>query len=356
MREYFGGDPTPQLLLDTPDEPLRAAGVSGNKIKAMRDLAARTLDGTVPVHSAIRKMPDAEIIERLTAVRGIGTWTAEMLLIFRLGGPDVLPVTDYGVRKGFALTFQRLPKSRALEAADLPKAEDGVAPRQTPFCLTSPSRAGTFGARATWPKRLRPQGARPDSASGLAVKWFEQPPSTLRAAIYLVPMPSGKRFVCIHGHFDQPPREYPWLETVETQDSAAPYHDWNERICAECYAPNGAARVVNAKNQITRIVNNYARMSFNFGPTLLSWLKENAPRTYRMILDGESRSRQRYRGHSSAMAQGYDHMILPLANARDRNTQIRWGIATIKAALARRLRACGCLRRRQTRLRSKRWP
>ena len=140
-------------------------------------------------------------------------------------------------------------------------------------------------------------------------------------------MPSGKRFVSIHGHFYQPPRENPWLETVETQDSAAPYHDWNERICAECYAPNGAARVVNVKNQITRIVNNYARMSFNFGPTLLNWLRENAPRTYRMILNGERRSRKRYHGHSSALAQVYNHMILPLANARDRITQIRWGIA-----------------------------
>ena len=123
VREYFGGDPTPQLLLDTPDEPLRAAGVSGNKIKALRDLAARTLDGTVPAHAAIRKMSDAEIVERLTEVRGIGTWTVEMLLIFRLGRPDVLPVTDYGVRKGFALTFQRVPKSRPLEAADLPKPD-----------------------------------------------------------------------------------------------------------------------------------------------------------------------------------------------------------------------------------------
>jgi alpha-amylase/alpha-mannosidase (GH57 family) len=139
-------------------------------------------------------------------------------------------------------------------------------------------------------------------------------------------MPPGKRFVCIHGHFYQPPRENPWLETVETQDSAAPYHDWNERICAECYAPNGAARTVNEKNQITRIANNYARISFNFGPTLLSWIKENAPRTFRMILDGESSSRERYSGHSSAMAQGYNHMILPLASTRDRNTQIRWGI------------------------------
>src|SRR5580700_2405802 len=123
VREHFGGDPTPQILIDTPDGPLRAAGVSGNKIKAFRDLAARTLDGTVPTHAAICKMLDAEIIERLSAVRGIGTWTVEMLLIFRLGRPDVLPVTDYGVRKGFALTFQRVPKSRPLEAADLPKPD-----------------------------------------------------------------------------------------------------------------------------------------------------------------------------------------------------------------------------------------
>ena len=140
-------------------------------------------------------------------------------------------------------------------------------------------------------------------------------------------MPLPKRFVCIHGHFYQPPRENPWLETIETQDSAAPYHDWNERICAECYATNGAARVVNTNNQITRIVNNYARMSFNFGPTLLSWLAENAARTYRMILDGERRSRGLFDGHSSAMAQVYNHLIMPLANRRDRLTQIRWGIA-----------------------------
>jgi len=140
-------------------------------------------------------------------------------------------------------------------------------------------------------------------------------------------MAPAKRFICIHGHFYQPPRENPWLETVETQDTAAPYHDWNERICAECYATNGAARIQNDKNQITRIVNNYARVSFNFGPTLLSWLKENAPRTHRMILDGERRSRRSYKGHSSAMAQVYNHMIMPLANRRDRITQIRWGIA-----------------------------
>jgi DNA-3-methyladenine glycosylase II len=123
VREYFGGDPAPQPLLDTPDAPLRAAGVSGNKIKALRDLAARTLDGTVPTRAAIRKMSDEEIVERLTQVHGIGPWSVHMLLIFRMGRPDVLPVTDYGVRKGFALTFQRIPKTRPLAAEDLPQPE-----------------------------------------------------------------------------------------------------------------------------------------------------------------------------------------------------------------------------------------
>jgi len=123
VREYYKGDPSPKALLDTPDEVLRAAGVSGNKTKAMKDLAAKTLDGTVPSHAAIGEMSDADIVERLTEVRGIGPWTVEMLLIFRLGRPDVLPVTDYGVRKGFALTFMRVPKTRAIEAADLPKPD-----------------------------------------------------------------------------------------------------------------------------------------------------------------------------------------------------------------------------------------
>jgi DNA-3-methyladenine glycosylase II len=120
---YGDSDPEPQALFDTPDELLRAAGVSFNKIKAFKDLAAKTLDGTVPTHKAILKLSDAEIVERLTSVRGIGAWTVEMLLMFRLGRPDILPVTDYGVRKGFALTFQRIPKNRALAAADLPKAQ-----------------------------------------------------------------------------------------------------------------------------------------------------------------------------------------------------------------------------------------
>jgi DNA-3-methyladenine glycosylase II len=123
VREYYHGDPSPQTLIDTPEEILRGCGVSGNKIKAMKDLAAKTLDGTVPSHAAIKKMSDADIVERLTEVRGIGPWTVEMLLIFRMGRPDVLPVTDYGVRKGYALTFMKVPKTRALTAEDLPKPD-----------------------------------------------------------------------------------------------------------------------------------------------------------------------------------------------------------------------------------------
>jgi DNA-3-methyladenine glycosylase II len=123
LRAFGDFHPQPDHILAAPDEMLRACGLSANKMKALRDLAAKTLDGTVPTLARIRRMSDAEIVERLTEVRGIGVWTVEMLLIFRLGRPDVLPVTDYGVRKGFALTFQRLPKSRPLEASDLPKPD-----------------------------------------------------------------------------------------------------------------------------------------------------------------------------------------------------------------------------------------
>ncbi len=150
------------------------------------------------------------------------------------------------------------------------------------------------------------------------------------------PPPAQARYITIHGHFYQPPRENPWLETVETQDSAAPYHDWNERITAECYAPNGAARIVNAQNQIIRIINNYSRISFNFGPTLLSWLDENASRAYKHILEADRRSRLRFGGHGSAMAQVYNHIIMPLANTRDRVTQIRWGIADFESRFHRK--------------------
>jgi DNA-3-methyladenine glycosylase II len=124
VRDLYGADdPSPGALLATPEEQLRACGVSGNKIRALRDLAERTLDGTVPTLAAIKKMTDEEIVKRLTAVRGIGPWTVEMLLIFRLGRANVFPVTDYGVRKGFLLTFGRAPKTRAVATADLPTAE-----------------------------------------------------------------------------------------------------------------------------------------------------------------------------------------------------------------------------------------
>ncbi len=144
------------------------------------------------------------------------------------------------------------------------------------------------------------------------------------------------RFVCVHGHFYQPPRENPWLEAVETQDSAAPYHDWNERVTAECYAPNGAARIVDSKNRILRITNNYARMSFNLGPTLLSWMAERAPRTYAMVRDADRLSQKHFGGHGSAMAQVYNHVIMPLASTRDRETQIVWGIADFEHRYGRK--------------------
>jgi alpha-amylase/alpha-mannosidase (GH57 family) len=143
------------------------------------------------------------------------------------------------------------------------------------------------------------------------------------------------RYLCIHGHFYQPPRENPWLEAIELQDSAFPYHDWNERVTAECYAPNGAARILDGDNRIAKIVNNYAGISYNFGPTLLSWMKEHAPETYRDVLDADRASAQRFSGHGSAMAQCYNHMIMPLANARDKRTQVRWGVEDFRHRFGR---------------------
>ena len=148
-------------------------------------------------------------------------------------------------------------------------------------------------------------------------------------------MSSAERTICIHGHFYQPPRENPWLETVEAQESAAPWHDWNDRITAECYAPNSAARIVNQQNEIIRILNNYARMSFNFGPTLLSWLEQNALRVHEAIVHADQRSQKRFSGHGSAMAQIYNHVIMPLSSTRDRITQVRWGIADFRHRFGR---------------------
>jgi len=134
------------------------------------------------------------------------------------------------------------------------------------------------------------------------------------------------RYLCIHGHFYQPPRENAWLEIIERQDSAAPYHDWNERICAECYGPNALARVLDGAQNLTELTNNYSRISFNFGPTLLSWMEQYAPEVYQAVLEADKISQTRFGGHGGAIAQVYNHIILPLANARDKETQIKWGI------------------------------
>jgi alpha-amylase/alpha-mannosidase (GH57 family) len=142
------------------------------------------------------------------------------------------------------------------------------------------------------------------------------------------------RFVTIHGHFYQPPRENPWLETVEVQDSAAPAHDWNERVADECYAPNTAARRLSAENRIIGIVNNFEKISFNVGPTLMAWLASHRPQAYASILEADRISRQA-RGHGNAIAQVYNHMIMPLASRRDKVTQVRWGLADFRARFGR---------------------
>ncbi|HJS74873.1 MAG TPA: DUF3536 domain-containing protein, partial [Vicinamibacteria bacterium] len=144
------------------------------------------------------------------------------------------------------------------------------------------------------------------------------------------------RYVCVHGHFYQPPRENPWLEAIEPQDEAAPYHDWNERINAECYAPNTASRILDDRDRIIDIINNYARISFDFGPTLLSWLEEKAPLVYRAVLNADRESRDRFEGHGSAMAQAYNHAILPLASREDKEIQVVWGIRDFESRFGRK--------------------
>ena len=143
------------------------------------------------------------------------------------------------------------------------------------------------------------------------------------------------RYICIHGHFYQPPRENAWLETVEMQDSADPYHDWNERINAECYAPNTASRILDSEGRIIRLVNNYQRISFNMGPTLLSWMQEADPDAYAAILAADRISQETFSGHGSAIAQAYNHMIMPLSNRRDKITQVKWGIRDFEHRFSR---------------------
>ena len=143
-------------------------------------------------------------------------------------------------------------------------------------------------------------------------------------------------FLTIHGHFYQPPRENPWLEAIELQDSALPFHDWNERICKECYNPNSVSRIVDNKNRILDIVNNYEYMSFNFGPTLLSWLEEFAPLTYERIIKADIESISNHNGHGNALAQVYNHIIMPLANYHDKDTQVKWGIRDFEYRFGRK--------------------
>ena len=144
-----------------------------------------------------------------------------------------------------------------------------------------------------------------------------------------------ERYVCIHGHFYQPPRENPWLEDIEVQDSAYPYHDWNERITEECYATNAASRILEAEGNIVDIMNNYSMMSFNFGPTLLSWMEHHRQDVYEAILKADRLSMSRFSGHGSALAQTYNHMIMPLASKRDKYTQVIWGIRDFQKRFCR---------------------
>ena len=144
------------------------------------------------------------------------------------------------------------------------------------------------------------------------------------------------RYICIHGHFYQPPRENPWLEEIEIEDSAYPFHDWNERITSECYAPNASSRILGPDREIREIINNYSHISFNFGPTLLSWMQDHDPDLYSQILLADHISQKRFSGHGSAIAQIYNHIIMPLASSRDKETEVIWGIKDFISRFKRR--------------------
>ena len=148
-------------------------------------------------------------------------------------------------------------------------------------------------------------------------------------------MSENKKYLTIHGHFYQPPRENPWIEEIEIQESAAPEHDWNEKICTQCYAPNGSSRIVDGSNKIIEISNNYRYMSFNFGPTLLSWMEKHDNSAYQRIINADIESRELYSGHGCAIAQVYNHIILPLANQNDKITQVLWGLKDFQKRFGR---------------------
>ncbi|MBD2576528.1 DUF3536 domain-containing protein [Oscillatoria sp. FACHB-1406] len=141
--------------------------------------------------------------------------------------------------------------------------------------------------------------------------------------------------VTIHGHFYQPPRENPYLDAIERQSSAYPFHDWNERIDRECYRPNVFARILNDRGEVVGIVNNFEYMSFNIGPTLMSWLERYDRETYDGVVEADRKSAERLNGHGNAIAQVYNHIIMPLANKRDKYTQIRWGKADFRSHFGR---------------------
>ena len=164
------------------------------------------------------------------------------------------------------------------------------------------------------------------------------------------------RYVCIHGHFYQPPRENPWLDVVEVQDSAAPAHDWNERITRECYGPNMRSRLVDSQGQIIHLLNNYAWMSFNFGPTLLSWMADAAPEVLQGIVEADRLSRDRRGGHGNALAQVYNHIIMPLASCTTSGPRCTGGSPTSAIAMAATRKGCGWPRRPSISARSRRWP
>ncbi len=144
-----------------------------------------------------------------------------------------------------------------------------------------------------------------------------------------------KRYLIIHGHFYQPPRENPWTERIDRQDSSAPYHDWNERIASECYHPNARSRRLDGYGRILKLVNNYEHISFNFGPTLHAWIEKHHPVLHRQILEADAISAGRNGGHGNAIAQVYNHIIMPLANRHDQETQIRWGIHDFRRRFGR---------------------
>ncbi len=144
-----------------------------------------------------------------------------------------------------------------------------------------------------------------------------------------------EKYVCIHGHFYQPPRENPWTEKIEEQKDAAPFHDWNEKITYECYQPNTACRILEDE-KIVDVVNNFEKISFNFGPTLLSWLENKHPETCIAIVAADNKVASATNGHGPAIAQVYNHMIMPLADQRDKETQVYWGIKDFEKRFGRK--------------------